>query len=214
MGLSIVSILCAVVVSNLHHQSIMDRDVPNGLKAFARRLNRFIFIRPRRRPLLSACDKNRDSREQVHLKESMSHVTFGTMTYHNEFPLQGYETTFSNGSTRRKRSRGSFHVTASSTPSSRDPSPHRISHRESLKRVKCCGSSSCGNETLVKQMSTLLKRQENVLKELEDGRLNREWHEIAEIIDRFLFCVYFIISVSVTIIILVLVPLGKTVKIR
>ena len=49
MGLSSLSVVFSVIVGYIHHQGLMDREVPDWLRKFSRRLNRFVLVHPRRR---------------------------------------------------------------------------------------------------------------------------------------------------------------------
>ncbi len=63
-------------------------------------------------------------------------------------------------------------------------------------------------EEILKRLSLLLLRQEELLKPGVE-EVNKEWHEIAEVVDRCFFWFYLTMTLGVTIVILVLVPLGK-----
>ena len=73
-------------------------------------------------------------------------------------------------------------------------------------------STSC--DELIYKLDMLIHRQEKIINlSDEKPQVNKEWHEIAEILDRSLFWIYSVILIMSTIVILVIVPLGKTVSI-
>lgn len=215
MGLSIVSILCAVVVSNLHHQSIMDRDVPAGLRNFARRINRWVMVSPRRRPILTS-SSNVDSTPDLKtpLRDSYSSIN---MTFRNETPMHTFEMGYANGGAVTNKHECNNKNTSnppSNSNSTTAPSPVTNTRDGHCKKRKTERPCNAGAEDLLRNLCILIQRQEALIKNKESTDVNKEWHEIAEILDRFLFWLYFIINFVVTIVILVLVPLGKTVNMR
>ena len=77
----------------------------------------------------------------------------------------------------------------------------------SLKRNSAC-------DELLYKLDVLIDRQEKIIN-LSDERpqVNKEWHVISEVLDRSLFWVYTVILIMSTVVILVIVPLGKSVTI-
>lgn len=84
-------------------------------------------------------------------------------------------------------------------------------------RIKSHGSEKAYYfEEISQKLDSILAKQEHILtsKSEEESKTALEWQEIAEVIDRALFWVFVILTLAFTIIILVLVPLGKTVKLE
>ncbi len=74
---------------------------------------------------------------------------------------------------------------------------------------KRCERHYAQQEEILRQLSQLLMKQEELMKPPRE-EVNKEWHEVAEIIDRCFFWFYLTVTMLVTIIILLLVPLGKS----
>ena len=66
---------------------------------------------------------------------------------------------------------------------------------------------------ILSSLNLILRQQEALAKKMESQIVNTEWQEMAEIVDRTAFWFYLFMTVSVTVVILLIVPLGKTVKI-
>ncbi|ELU07179.1 hypothetical protein CAPTEDRAFT_228745 [Capitella teleta] len=83
------------------------------------------------------------------------------------------------------------------------------SGKNSRRRSK---SSNCEQglqlEEISQKINTLLERQDRIARD----KGSYEWHEIAAIIDRALFWIFIVLTFAITIIMLLLVPLGKTVN--
>ncbi len=81
--------------------------------------------------------------------------------------------------------------------------------KECNRSKKRCERHYAQQEEILKRLSTLLLKQEELMKPPPE-EVNKEWHEIAEVADRCFFWFYLTITLLVTIIILLLVPLGKS----
>ncbi len=100
----------------------------------------------------------------------------------------------------------STQVTSLTQPSCQDT----LNEAKSCSRTKKrCERHYAQQEEILKQLSQLLMKQEQLMKPPKD-EVNKEWHEMAEIIDRCFFWFYLTVTCLVTIIILLLVPLGKS----
>ncbi|KAK2146877.1 hypothetical protein LSH36_581g04044 [Paralvinella palmiformis] len=67
---------------------------------------------------------------------------------------------------------------------------------------------------LYSKLDAIADRQEELIKIVDSGSgINKEWHELAETIDRGFFWVYTTVTILITVIILLIVPLGKAVTI-
>ena len=141
------------------------------------------------------------------LKNSFSNVN---MTFRNEVH-SSFEMGYANGGTGRGAHGASNKSSAStnSTPNTPNTKSPPATPKETTKKKK---NERVTTDELLRGLNILLQRQEQLLKPQKESDINKEWHEVAEIMDRFLFWVYFIINFVVTIVILVLVPLGKTVN--
>ena len=85
------------------------------------------------------------------------------------------------------------------------------SHSKECNRTKKrCERHYIQQEEILKRLSLLLLKQEEMMKPPPE-EVNKEWHEIAEVVDRCFFWFYITITVVITITILVLIPLGKSV---
>ena len=103
-----------------------------------------------------------------------------------------------------------------------NPQPHQGSHpgetchershsKECNRTKKRCERHYNQQEEILKRLSLLLLKQEEMMKPQPD-EVNKEWHEIAEVIDRCFFWFYLTITTVTTILILLLIPLGKSVN--
>ena len=213
MGMSCISVTCAVATSYIHHQGAMNREVTPRMRKFADFLGRIVRLRrtvnstpggkhhkPTHNGGITAIKATPASSKNTSpstsdttctpdyktpLRESFSSVNF---SFRSDADWLDYE---------------NIHAMA------RDPL-HRAELKRSFKRRS--DRYSCTDE-IVRKLDILLSRHEELLRVREEETTAHEWKEIGEIIDRALFWIYVILLVGLTVIILVLVPLGKTMKI-
>ncbi len=270
MGLSSVSVIFAVIVSNMHHQSFMDRDLPCWLRKVAAVLNKLIKVSPRKRLKCTVPSKKEMAPDlKTPLRESYSSVN---LTFRNDAEL--FDLTYANEhinvaknkKTKEGESGGKSkntsnhkcndhgietaivthaHSNANYTANhvkhslSNDRLPHdrphdsisndrlardrshdaipkhahsndKLNREPSLSKRKGTNDTP-QNEQICRHLSLLLMRQEDLLKSQIKNGVNKEWQEVAEICDRFLFWCTFVVMFTVTIVILLFVPLGKSV---
>ena len=199
MGLTCVSVTFAVAISYLYHQSVMGREVPNYLRKIGLYLNRILKVRPHMRGENTKPPPNKKPSTtettpdlKTPLRESFSSINFTFRSETEVFDFEnvhfGQEGGVARDAIGRKnpanKKRGETHRTMSSS------------------------------EELIRRLDILLAKQEEQMRRQSENKpqLNKEWQEIAEVIDRTLFWVYTMVTTSITVIILVLVPLGKTVS--
>ena len=66
---------------------------------------------------------------------------------------------------------------------------------------------------ILSSLTLILEQQEILKQKIENHTTNTEWQEFSEIVDRTGFWIYLFMTVTMTIVILVIVPLGKEVSI-
>ena len=86
----------------------------------------------------------------------------------------------------------------------------RSHSKECNRSKKRCERHYTQQEEILKRLSLLLLKQEELMKP-QPEEVNKEWHEIAEVVDRCFFWFYLTVTTTLTITILLLVPLGKSV---
>ena len=239
MWLSSLSVMCSVIVCNLHHQSYSEREVPRWLRTIARILNRCVMVSPRRpsSKAPSTSETSADLKTPLRTSYSSINLTFrgetgevlSNLSYMNEHARHASPPL--SPSTRKSRQNGhapqpppkpqvqteakppkppprskSTNQSKSANEEGQATPPPRIKRRHGNTATNKCNTNS---EEILKKLEAILARQEELLKPRTDS-VNREWQEVAEIVDRFLFWLYFAVTLSVTIVILVLVPLGKS----
>lgn len=234
MGLTCVSVTMAVAVSYIYHQGSMNRDVPLWLRKSTYYLNR--LVRARKNICYPRYPYHSNSHR--HDKEDTTFINhMGSDTPANvKTPLQSSYNSV-NFTFRTETSNLDFeniHIQQKDHRHSNSLSPN---NRKQLKKEQCqsssnrklCGTgplnggimgdpnqqmhtpSTCGDELIRKLDMLLNKHGELLTRHTAHGQVNKDWQEISEVWDRFLFWVYLTMTTTITIIILVLVPLGKRV---
>lgn len=210
MGLTCVSIIMAVAVSNIYHQRTLNRDVPRWLRCLSFYLNKLVRIQTQKlhRSGTDSPEKARSSPPNARTPLNTSYTD-----------LQG-----------SRFIRGCL-----ASPQEHHNRPDSIDFEnkhaldDSTIKMKKLRKLSCGTgpvngqitlntedqKKLFKKINTLLNSLEEKLNKLVlmHENVNKEWQEVSEILDRFLFFLYTIVTASVTVVILLIVPLGKNSKI-
>ena len=197
MGLTCLAVFLAVFISHLHHQSTKNRPVPPWLRRFARRVARYVTLSKRHLAFNSE-----DTRA--------SGCTLPDCTT----PLNE---SFSNGNIYSGRSSETDETRVSlvidqngkvmGSNLTEIPKTRRRQNRRHA-------SSNNNTEDLVAKLDAVLTKHYQYAKHKLKDNTNPEWRDIADIIDTLCFWVYFLITFSVTIIILVFIPMGKSVSIE
>ena len=206
MGLTSVSVGFAVAVSYIHHQGSMGKDIPGWLRKTGHLLNRVVAVhkhwnkRPGSKNSLNKSPSTTETTPDLKtpLKESFSSINF---TFKNDADVADYGS--GNGrSESLEFSRVRDRNRDREQDRSREQSRSRRRHDEALSKA----------EEIMEKLDTILSKQEELFKN-KDSLARREWHEMAEVIDRALFWLYLVTTFISTVIILLLIPLGKTVSI-
>jgi nicotinic acetylcholine receptor len=182
MGITSSSVVCSVVVSHLHYKGKMGDHVPELLLKICNFLDRFIKVRRHR------SKANPDNSQGSANADCLSDY---------RTPLQD---SFNSAS---------FTFRTEVDYIDLDKSQYRMACKSHRHRSK---SQSCERMQCLDEISHKL---DHLLERHERSGLDRaaiEWQEIAAIIDRSLFWLFVFITCAITVIILLLVPLGKTVE--
>lgn len=212
MGLSSLSVMFAVFSSYMHHQSFMNRDVPPSLRRLAGCLNRWLRIQPRgKRKSDSKAPSTTETTPDLKtpLRDSISSINC-SFTHDGDL-METFACSDVVANTRAV-AHGSMAATTTHAHSrSVDTGLCREVKETStaLPRSKRRSEKKACTEELLKRLDLLLLRQEELLKSKNSE--NREWQEVAEVIDRALFWVYVVVTILTTVVILVFVPMGKRV---
>ena len=211
MGLSSLSVMFAVSVSYMHHQSFMGREVPGYLRKMASIFNRWLMIQPRgkRRGDCKAPSTTETTPDlKTPLRDSLSSINCSftqdvdngdTFLCNSEVVANTRALAHGGAATTHAHSRS---VDAGLSKEAKQASSSGRTRKKSERKMY--------NDELMKRLDLLFIRQEELLKS-KQSETNREWQEVAEVIDRTLFWVYVVVTFMTTVVILVLVPLGKTV---
>ena len=222
----------AVISSHMHHQSFMGREVPSYLRRLAALLNRWLMIQPRGKRKGDGSSKAPSTTEttpdlKTPLRESISSIN---CSFSHEGEL--LETFACSEVVTNTRAVAHGSATSASSTHAHSRSMDTGLCKEAAGGAGSGGGSGSGghhsagglkrskrksekwglyNDELLKRLDLLLSRQEDVIKS-KNNEVNREWQEVAEVIDRALFWLYVLITFMTTIVILVFVPLGKSVN--
>lgn len=207
MGLTCVEVTFAVIVSYIYHQGGMNRDVPDWLRKTAYYLNKLVRTRAK---IEWSSKRSRGSKERIYSNHNHnSHSDIKMHTSYNSL------SNFTNHDNVNNMEFGNAHQRDTTATTKR---------RESQSSRKRCGTGPLlygdpqqGNtptDELIKKLDKMLTQHEKLLNKLNKANqwyVNKEWHDISEVFDRFLFWFYFVLTTIITVVILVLAPLGKTV---
>ena len=184
MCLTAISVCCAVAVSYIHHQGNMGKDIPAWFQKIGRLLKKVVFVTRRHDSRLPPSSKSPSTTETTPDLKTPLHESFNSVN----FSFRSEE----NGECELGGGSGTY----------RGDGPRGRRKRESSGRT----------DEIIKKLDLILRRQEELVG-MRNTVARREWHEAAEAIDRALFWLYLIVTITVTISILVLQPLGKQVSI-
>ncbi|XP_064620948.1 neuronal acetylcholine receptor subunit alpha-10-like [Lineus longissimus] len=191
MFMTSLSVMLAVIISNLHHQGeTKDNEVPNWLRGVAARIGKFFKI-PTNVHSRSERRSPSPTSMRTPLRESMNGINLHYIgETSSECNLIEYENGENTSTKHKLPGNGTYQ-------GKHDPK------KKSRKVTE--------GEEILRRLSIIIKRQEE---QRMYSQKNRDWQEVARLIDRCLFYAYFIILLSSTVSILLLVPLGKNVKIE
>ena len=238
MGLTCVTVVFSVAVSFIHHQGNMGRPVPSYLRNVRDAIKSCLGFwtktkvrftskshspsttettpdlkTPLRQSFCSASSINFNSAHQeckncFHCLEYQNVHAVGNGLFHARIKSNNFSNCHHYSSTVSSSGEGNK-VTAIGM---RRNMTHPIEHSSPLvhSKRKKENSQKENHEEISRKIDQILDKQEQMLKSKDDS-VNREWHELAEVIDRALFWIYVCVTLVITVTILLLVPLGKTV---
>ena len=223
MGLTCVSVMFAVVVTYIYHQGSMNREVPQWLRKSAFYLNKIVRSRAVLHP--EVMSKKNNAHQYLHTNntsngsgvESNSHTPLRSSFNSLNFSYRTETTNLDFENVHFKHEMSPINSSGRETPFGSSPGSTTGSRkRKSLNKPAINGQRCSTSEELLSKLDLLLSKHEELLSLQYNQKLqsvNKEWQEISEVWDRFLFWIYFFMTTAITVIILILVPLGKNVTI-
>jgi hypothetical protein len=186
MFMTSLSVMLAVIISNLHHQGeTKDNEVPTWLRGVAARIGKFFKIPTQ----VNTRDIRRSpspASMKTPLRESMNGIN---LHYIGETSSECNLIEYVNGESTTSKQVGNYQG--------------KEGKKKSRKMTE--------GEEILRRLSIIINRQEE---QRMYSQKNRDWQEVARLIDRCLFYAYFIVLFTSTVAILLIVPLGKNVKIE
>lgn len=202
MGMTCVAVTCAVAISYISHQGSMGREVPQYMRKIANCLDKVVRVR---RNFPSSKRNGALGSKTPSSKNTSPSTSDTTCTPDFKTPLRESFSSV-NFSSRNDPEWLDFENIHALT---RDPL-HRAELKRSFRRRGA--ERYFSSDEILRKLDVLLSRHEELLRAREDTSACQEWKEVAEVIDRALFYVYSVVVTLASVVILILVPLGKSVS--
>ena len=213
MGLTALSVVCSVWTSSVYHQSTSNRKVPDYMRKSAYYLNKFVRVHDDMKAPVASCKGTKNvlglddiSTLRMPLRASITQCNAakytvechtGTSLVNNGGAVEFQNVHFQN-----------------SSPVHNAPKDTRSSVR------KRCGTGPSHSDRCAHLSDELLSRLDGLLHKHDEmllyykrqcalGEINMEWRKISQVFDRFFFWIFMAVTFTVTIVILLIVPLCK-----
>ena len=213
MGLTALSVVCSVWTSSLYHCSTSTRQVPRCLRRAARTLNRLVRVHDDEAFVTSLADvskrsdlqrfglrnTNRLALRRNALRDAKNNVpSTGSMEFKMAAPVVGTcQACVTQAPAVGDVKRGSERRRCDTGPS----------HTERYAQV---------TSELLRKLTALLQRQDAILEQVRSisrqNDVNAEWRQVSQVLDRFFFWLFLVLTLVTTVVILILVPLSKDLK--